>query len=109
MVHFNNVPTSLTLARAEEDEVMRLIADAGLDPAEFTWAVRPSLYAPTELLIPALIHTPTDSSFRFDFLEMSVFKPGDCYGQEQIRATGSWGDQVREVRQWLSRLFNAKR
>ena len=68
MARFKNV-TSLILPRAYENEVMCLVADAGLDHTVFTWAVRPSLYCPADLLFSALVHTPTDSSFRLDFLE----------------------------------------
>jgi len=40
---------------------------------------------------------------------VSIFSPGEYSGAEQIKAAGTWADQVLQVTQWLSRPPNGER
>ena len=108
-------PESLALPSFQEDEVIRLIQAAGLDSAEFTWALQPSRYHLIGPLVSALVHTPTGASFRFEFLESALGQNRIAVfayrqdGPDVASVTASWEDQLRQVREWLNQLAKTRR
>jgi hypothetical protein len=107
-------PASLALPSSQQIKVVSLTEEVGLDPTEFRWSAQPSRYH-LGRLVSVLVHIPTGASFRFEFIEsalgqnrVSVFMPGD-YSQAGRTAAASWEEQLRHVREWLTRLTDAKK
>ena len=107
--------TSLALPASDQAEVTRLIHDAGLPPADFTWALQPNRYALIGPLVSALVHTRTGGYFRFEFTadasrrnRVSVFCPGKG-APEVAKEAGSWENQLGQVRVWLKSLSEVRR
>jgi len=113
MAYRGEARASLALAPGQQAEIAALIVAAGLDASELVWAVQPNTYHLIGPLVPALIHTPTGYSFRFEFLEsalgqnrVSVFT--SMSRPDERRAAASWVDQLGQVREWLTRLPDVK-
>jgi hypothetical protein len=111
---YRHSPTSLALSFSQETEVASLTEEVGLDPTEFRWSAQPSRYH-LGRLVSVLVHIPTGTSFRFEFIEsalgqnrVSVFMPGD-HSQDGRKGAASWEEQLRHVREWLTRLIDAKK
>jgi hypothetical protein len=113
MAYRRESPASLALSPEQQAEVIALIQTSGLDASEFVWAVQPNSYHLIGPLVSALVHTPTGYSFRFEFLEsalgqnrVSVFT--SMSRPDERRAAASWEDQLGQVREWLTRLADAR-
>ena len=94
--------------------MVSLPKEVGLDSTEFRWSVQPRRYH-LGRLVSVLVHIPTGASFRFEFIEsalgqnrVSVFILGDR-PQDGRKAAASWEEQLRHVREWLTRLTDAKK
>lgn len=105
--------TSLVLPPSHQADVARAIHEAGLSPSDFTWAVQPSRHALIGPLVSALIHRRTGWYFRFEHTEpadhkrVSVFVSGES-AREVRKGAPSWGEQLGQVRAWLSHLARAR-
>lgn len=80
--------------------------EAGFDPSEFEWANARGEYF--EGRVPCLVHTPTRSTFVFDFWRgqsrhRAEFTPGvDTTVAEAV--TGDWATQLKAVQLWLTNV-----
>ncbi len=107
-------PASLALPSAQQTEVVSLTEKVGLDSTEFRWSAQPSRFH-LGRLVSVFVHIPTGASFRFEFIasalgqnRVSVSMPGD-YSHVARTAAASWEEQLRHVREWLTRLTDVKK
>jgi hypothetical protein len=104
------MPQSLALSSSQQDDVARIIEEAGLKPDDFTWALQPSRYAMIGPPVSALVHPRTGCFFRFEFTKdaqqanrASVFVRSKG-ARDVTKPAASWADQLEQVRDWLTYL-----
>jgi len=106
----DTMPQSLALSSSQQDDVARIIEEAGLKPDDFTWALQPSRYAMIGPPVSALVHPRTGCFFRFEFTKdaqqanrASVFVRSKG-ARDVTKPAASWADQLEQVRDWLTYL-----
>ena len=96
----------LRILRSQRNDIMSLIADAGLEPREFRWEHVHSRRSAGDQL-DRLAHLPTGYFYDFDNLNgssqqhLATFAPGATTHEER-QNPGSWPFQLGYVAQWLS-------
>jgi hypothetical protein len=91
------------LLRSQRNEIYQATAEEGLNPADFEWIERESIQA-KGLLVPSLIHRPTDFYFIFDLVGESShwaqYSPG-ATSLVETQYPGSWVGQKAYALTWL--------